>query len=188
LIDGSTRSMRRVSLAALDTAREREILLCGIGTGLDIPHLPHGAEYVGLDITPAMLARARARVRPGSPSVRLTLGDVTRLPYADAVFDAIVMHLIVAVVPRPDFALHEAARVLRSGGRILVLDKFLRPGQRAPLRRMVSPLLGRIATRTDVVLEELLAGVPGLRVVRDTPLLARGWFRSIVIEKDRGAR
>jgi len=73
--------------------------------------------------------------------------------------------------------------VLRRGGRVLILDKFLRPGQKAPLRRLISPVLGLLATRTDVVFEEALAQTRGLEVVADQPALAGGWFRHIELRK-----
>lgn len=56
-----------------------------------------------------------------------------RLQFADTCLDLVVLHLIVAVVACPSLALNEAQRVTRSGGHILVLDKFLRPrARRAP--------------------------------------------------------
>jgi ubiquinone/menaquinone biosynthesis C-methylase UbiE len=94
-----------------------------------------------------------------------------------------VLHLILAVTPHPERVLAEAARVLRRGGRVLILDKFLRPDQKAPLRRLVSPLLGVLATRTDVVFESVLAQVSGLEVASDRPALAGGWFRHIELRK-----
>ncbi|MCK9532550.1 MAG: class I SAM-dependent methyltransferase [Gammaproteobacteria bacterium] len=173
---------RRISLARLPG--EGDVLLAGIGSGLDIPHLPCGPRYTGIDLTPAMLRRAegRARVRE---DVALHEGDVMALPYGDASFDAVVMHLILAVVPHPERALGEAARVLRPGGRLLILDKFLRPGQRAPLRRAINLLSRRFATRTDVVFEQVLAYCPSLCLERDEPALARGWFRHIELRKCR---
>ena len=77
-------------------------------------------------------------------------------------------------------ALRETARVLRTGGRVFVLDKFLRRGEMAPLRRLFNPLMRRIATRIDVVFEDVLAGVPGLRVIDDQPVMAGGWFGMFV--------
>jgi ubiquinone/menaquinone biosynthesis C-methylase UbiE len=107
------------------------------------------------------------------------------LPLADRSFARAVLHLILAVVPNPSALLAEAARVVRPGGTIHILDKFLRPGQRAPVRRWISPLLGRLATRTDVVFEDVLASCPGLELIRDEPDIARGWFRRIVLRRPR---
>lgn len=183
LIARATERLRQDSLRRLGEVEGRTILVCGIGSGLDLPLLPAGAAYVGLDLTPAMLRRARHRAEALGVDIRLLLGDAMALPFAAAAFDALIMHLILAVVPRPAEALAEAERVLKPGGRILFLDKFLRPGERAPLRRLASPLLGAIATRTDVVFEEVLAGCPQLSVESDVPVLARGWFRHIVLRK-----
>jgi len=95
----------------------------------------------------------------------------------------VVLHLFLAVTPHPERVLAEAARVLRRGGRVLIFDKFLRPGQKARLRRLISPVLGVLATRTDVVFEEALAQARGLEVVSDQPALASGWFRHIELRK-----
>ena len=110
-------------------------------------------------------------------------GDSLALPFADGCFDIVLLHLILAIVPDPARALRETARVLKPGGRVFVMDKFLRRDQFAPLRRAFSPLAARIATRLDVVFEDVAAAVPALEVTRDEPLFARGWFRSIELAK-----
>jgi ubiquinone/menaquinone biosynthesis C-methylase UbiE len=178
-----TAGARRDSLLRLREGAHDEVLLVGIGSGLDLPLLPLGPRYTGLDLTPAMLARARRKAAALKLDIRLDVGDARRLPYEDAAFDAVVLHLILAVTPHPERVLVEAARVLRRGGRILILDKFLRPGQKAPLRRLISPLLGLLATRTNIVFEEVLAQARGLELVSDTPALAGGWFRQIELRK-----
>lgn len=183
LVAPFTAPARRRSLARLHEGPYAKVLLVGVGSGLDLSLLPRGPHYTGLDLTPAMLARARRKAAALDLDIRLDEGDARRLPYGDATFDAVVLHLILAVTPHPERVLAEAARVLRRGGRALILDKFLRPGQRAPLRRLVSPLLGVLATRTDVVFEEVLAQTRGLEPVSDQPALAGGWFRSIELRK-----
>jgi len=182
VVAAASHGMRRNSLEALSGGEGERILLLGVGTGLDLPLLPQNAWTAGLDLTPAMLQRARRRIPPGA-QVHLQRGDAMNLPYRDAAFDTVVMHLILAVVPEPSRALAEAARVARPGGRILVLDKFLRPGQRAPLRRLLTPLSGRIATRMDVILEDLLALQPELELESNQPALAGGWFRQARLRK-----
>ena len=174
-----TAAARRDSLHRLSESAPAQVLLVGVGSGLDLPLLPTGPRYTGLDLTPAMLARARRKAVALGLPITLDEGDARALPYGDATFDAVVLHLILAVTPHPERVLAEAARVLRRGGRILILDKFLRPGQTAPLRRLISPLLGLLATRTNVVFEDVLAQMPGLTLVSDQPALAGGWFRFI---------
>ena len=180
-VRGALARARARSLARLQRRARGEVLVAGIGTGLDLPLLPPAHRYVGIDLTRAMLARAVAR--RGPLEVCFVEGDVQALPFADAGFDMAVLHLILAVVPRPEQCLAEIARVLRPGGRVLLFDKFLRPGERAWLRRALNPVARRIATRTDVVFEDVLAEVPGLAVVADEPALVGGWFRLIELEK-----
>ncbi|MGB9092759.1 MAG: class I SAM-dependent methyltransferase [Gallionella sp.] len=168
-------------LRTLPTEQAKRILLSGIGTGLDLPLLPKLHHYTALDFSAAMLKRARPR--SAGLQVEWVMGDSMALPFAGAQFDHVVLHLILAVVPYPAVCLAEAARVLKPGGTIVIFDKFLRPRQTAPLRRALNPLSRRIATRLDVVFEEVLSEVPQLHKVSDMPLLAGGWFRGIVLEK-----
>jgi len=181
IVAAPTRAARRRSLAQLgDEVQGLNILLCGIGTGLDIPYLPAGARYIGIDFTYQMLKRAQRRVK-NRQDIHLHQGNVMQLPYRSQCFDIVIMHLILAVVPSPQQALDEATRVLVPNGKLLIFDKFLKPGQRAPVRRLLSPLIGKIATRTDVVFEQLAC--PMLTVLSDTPALAGGWFRHILLRK-----
>ncbi len=180
------RKVRSSSLSSLQKDEAAEVLLSGIGTGLDLPLLPVLHHYTALDFNAAMLARARlrgAKSHGKSLQVDWVLGDSMALPFPGMHFDHVVLHLILAVVPQPALCLSEAARVLKPGGTIILLDKFLRPNKFAPLRRALNPLTRRLATRLDVVFEEVLLEVPQLQLVSDAPLLAGGWFRGIVLQK-----
>jgi len=172
---------RAESLRDLPTSPPGRVLVNGIGTGLDLPHLPAAHEYVGLDLTAAMLRRAQA-IDPHRRAA-LVQGDAMRLPFRDESFDHAVLHLILAVVPQPITCLRETARVVRHGGTVLVLDKFLRPGERAYLRRALSPLAAVVATRLDVVFEDLLTQVSDLMLKSDQPALLGSWFRRIRLER-----
>jgi ubiquinone/menaquinone biosynthesis C-methylase UbiE len=172
---------RRRSLAALPADKPCRILVDGIGTGLDLAHLPSLHEYVGIDLTAAMLRRAQARIGP--LNAFLVQGDSQRLPFRNECFDHAILHLIVAVVPDGTAALQEACRVVKTAGRIFLLDKFLRRGERAPVRRLLNPLMRHIATRTNVVFEQVVEKVPQLRVVKDEPALLGGWLRLIELRK-----
>jgi phosphatidylethanolamine/phosphatidyl-N-methylethanolamine N-methyltransferase len=183
LVGGSFDTVRQNNINELQRLplNNSKILLSGVGTGLDLPFLPPGPEYIGVDLTPAMLSRARTRAK--RLNIELQIGDVTSLPFEDNHFDAVIMHLILAVAPSPALALKEADRVLKPGGYLLVLDKFLRPGQAAPLRRLINPFIKRLATQTNVVFEQLLSQCPQLSIVEDLPVMGRGWFRRIVLQK-----
>ena len=174
---------RQRSLQLVDDWSGKKVLLMGIGSGLDIPLLPDCADYTGIDITPAMLERARSCAKKHAREIHLLPGNAMQLAFDEAEFDRVVMHLILAVVPEPERALSEAMRVLKPGGEILILDKFLQPEQKAPLRRALNVLTRNLATRTDVVFEDILMQCPGLKLQSNHPALMRGWFRHIVLRK-----
>lgn len=184
LVQAGTRPLRAHSLARLQQVAGQRILIIGIGSGLDIPHLPEGAAYTGIDLTPAMLAKARQRAATHAElNLHLQEGNALALDFDANQFDVVIMHLILAVVPQPALALQQAEKVLKPGGRVLIVDKFLRPGQWALVRRLINLPLQFIATRTDVVFEDVLAQSPTLQCIEDKPVLASGWFRQIELRK-----
>ncbi len=113
------------------------VLLSGAGTGLDFPFLPLRHEYTALELTGAMLARAKKKA--AGLRMQWVRGDSMALPFASDSFDYVVLHLIMAVVSRPQYCLAETARMLKPGGHILLFDKFLRRGERAWMRRGLTP-------------------------------------------------
>lgn len=183
MVEKPLAQQRLVSLARLGDVDGKTILVDGIGSGLDIPHLPPGAKYIGADITPAMLKRAEQRAQNANCDIELVEADCMQLPFDDNQFDHVIMHLILAVVPKPERALQEACRVLKPGGKVFIYDKFIKPGQIALARRLLNLFIRHIATRTDVVFEQVLATCPELVVIKDEPALAGGWFRLIELQK-----
>lgn len=183
VVANATQSMRKDSLLRLDNTESLSVLINGIGTGLDIPFLPAHHTYTATDLTPAMLNRCKQRLATRPLSMQLLTADSLNLPFEDEHFDIVQMNLILAVVPDPLLALQEALRVIKPGGKIFIMDKFIRPGQLAITRRVINILLRHIATRTDVVFEELLEQCPQLALLSDKPLKFNGWFRLIDLEK-----
>jgi phosphatidylethanolamine/phosphatidyl-N-methylethanolamine N-methyltransferase len=177
----ATAGSRQRSLSRLPRQGDARVLLSGAGTGLDFPFLNSVHQYTAVDLTAAMLARSHRRV--GNLNMQWVQGDSMALPFASEYFDYVVLHLIVAVVPHPERCLAEAARVLKPGGKIFIFDKFLQPGERAWLRRSLSVVVAKLATRLDVVFEDVLAKTADLSLVSDEPVLAGGWFRLIELQK-----
>lgn len=80
-----------------------------------------GATVVGVDISPAMIDRARSKL-DGTPGVRFEWADVHRLPFEEDAFDVAICANSFHYFTHPEQVLEEAARVVRPGGRLVVLD------------------------------------------------------------------
>lgn len=99
---------------ALPLARGRDVLEVGCGTGLILERLAGAARRAeGIDLSPGMLAKARAR------GLTVREASATALPYSDAEFDVVASFKVLAHVPDIRTALAEMARVCRPGGRVL---------------------------------------------------------------------
>jgi len=183
IVGSSTQAMRIKSIQRINQKTPQKILINGIGTGLDIPFLPEQHIYTATDLTPAMLNICKQRLAQSNLKIDLKIADVMQLPFEDNQFDIVLMNLILAVVPDPQRALQEASRVLKPGGKIYIMDKFIKPGQLALTRRLLNLFIRHIATRTDVVFEYLLERCPQLKLIDDKPAFMSGWFRFIDLEK-----
>lgn len=100
------------------------VLDVGVGTGCNMPFYPEGSEVVGIDASRGMLDRARERARALGRDVELREMNLLRLGFPDASFDTVAVTFVLLCLPdelqRP--ALEELRRVLKPGGRILILD------------------------------------------------------------------
>jgi phosphatidylethanolamine/phosphatidyl-N-methylethanolamine N-methyltransferase len=155
----------------------------GAGTGADLPFIPAGVEITAGDITPAMVERIRQRARRLDRAVTAEAMDGHALPLPDASFDAVVLHLIVAVIPDPAACLGEVARVLKPNGRAVVLDKFVPDEQRPSLGRRAlnlatNALFSDITRQLGPLVQEV-----GLWVVHREPAALGGRFEIAVLNR-----
>lgn len=128
----------------------------GCGTGMQTLALARlGLHVTGIDISPEMLARARARQIPGAVLVE---GDAAALPFADERFDLVISVTAMEFMPDPARAAREAMRVLRPGGR-LVLGVLAEGTAWAELYR-TAPLFASARFFTPADLQALLPGAP----------------------------
>ncbi len=102
----------------------RDLLDVGTGTGRMLELLgPLVANALGIDQSREMLAVARVNIeRAGLSNCMVRLGDMYQLPLPDASFDAAVIHQVLHYADRPAEAIAEAARVLRPGGGLIIVD------------------------------------------------------------------
>lgn len=123
------RKVERAERTMLDGSREwvgarasGRVLEVAVGTGRSLPYYPAGIEVVGIDLSPEMLAIARARAAEAGVSADLRQGDAEALPFDDTSFDTVVCALALCSIPRPQVALGEMARVVVPGGSVVLVD------------------------------------------------------------------
>ena len=151
------------------------VLDLGSGAGIDCflaarATGPTG-QVIGVDMTPAMIDRARANARQGPyTNVEFRLGEIEHLPVADASVDLIVSNCVVNLSPDKPQAFREAFRVLRPGGRLMVSDLVLTRALDPELQRSVDLYVGCIAgaaVRADYLRMIERAGFGEVEVVRE---------------------
>ena len=118
------REVEAALLALLPAQGIGDLLDLGTGTGrmleLLAPRVEHG---LGVDLSREMLAVARVNLeRAGLRNCSLRQGDMYQLPIAAETFDAAVFHQVLHYAADPSRAIREAARVLRPGGRLVIVD------------------------------------------------------------------
>jgi demethylmenaquinone methyltransferase/2-methoxy-6-polyprenyl-1,4-benzoquinol methylase len=141
---GLDRRWRRITVEEAVHAGDRTLDAC-CGTGdLAIEASAQGADVVGLDFAPAMLARARRK----APQLEFVEGDMLALPFEDGAFDSATVGFGVRNVEDLEAGIRELRRVLRNGGRLGILEITTPRGRLAPFYRVwfdrVVPALGRV--------------------------------------------
>jgi ubiquinone/menaquinone biosynthesis C-methylase UbiE len=101
---------------------EGDALDVAVGTGLNLPFYGPDVRVTGIDLSPAMLEVARQRAADLGREVGLREGDAHHLPFADASFDTVVCTFSLCNIPDPHQAVAEMRRVLRPGGRLVLVD------------------------------------------------------------------
>lgn len=178
---------RRTAAAA--AAAGSAILEVGVGTGLVLPYYPAHAQVIGVDLSEAMLGKAVAKVRQRPlPHVRLIAAmDACRLGFRDAAFDAVALPFVITLVPDPEEALTECARVLKPGGEIVIASKLGRDqGFVTRVEEAIAPLMRQVGWSSAFKISRVEAWAKrhgGVEVLGVEPLFPAGFFKLMRLRK-----
>ena len=160
------------------------ILEVGVGTGKNFPYYPDEAEITAIDLSDRMLERARKYATKIGSHVKLLQMDVQELKFEDNTFDTVLDSFVFCSVPDPILGLKEIGRVVKPGGKILMLEHVLSANRIvASIMNFMNPIMVRMmgANMNRKTVENVT--ISGLRIERVTDLRA-GIFKLIEARKD----
>ena len=178
---------RRTAAAA--AAAGPEILEVGVGTGLVLPYYPPNTRVVGVDLSEDMLRRAQEKVQ-GTPLPHVAFVaamDACRLGFPDGAFNAVAVPFVITLVPDPERALDEFARVLRPGGEIVISSKLGEDaGLQARLGEAIAPLMKSLGWSSHFKISRVKAWAQrrgDFDVLAVEPLFPAGFFKLMQLRK-----
>jgi ubiquinone/menaquinone biosynthesis C-methylase UbiE len=124
---------------------EGEILEVGAGTGLNIPHYERAARVIAVEPDASMARQLRKRAPEAGVPVEIVTGSAEALPFPDGSFDTVVVTFVLCSVEDPAAALAEVRRVLRPGGRLVMLEHVRGDRRLARWQDRFTPLHRKVA-------------------------------------------
>lgn len=176
-------AQRRRSIELLDLKSEERVLIVGAGTGLDLEFLPKDIGIEANDITPAMVQQLARRAKRLGLKVKGEVMDGQNLQYDPESFDAVILHLVLAIIPDPIRCIQEVGRVLKKGGRAVIFDKFLPDNQKPSWgRKLLNLFTNVIATNITRQLGPILDSTT-LKIVHEEPAGFGGFIKIVLVRK-----
>lgn len=154
------------------------VLEVGVGTGLSLKRYKSSLKVTGIDLSPDMLLRARARLRRHGlgKHIELLEMDGTALDFPDATFDIATAMYVMTVMPDPVAAMHEMARVTKPGGQIVIVNHFsIDKGVRAVVEKRLARFSDILGWRPEFPVETLMLKGK-LKLEEQRPLKPFGLF------------
>lgn len=176
-------------LAAAASAAGPSILEVGVGTGLVLRYYATGTRVIGVDLSEAMLGKAREKVLGEGLShvAGVACMDACRLGHPDASFDAVTFPFVITLVPDPEGALDEAMRVLKPGGELVIASKLGDDTGLVPrIEDAVAPLAKKVGWSSDFKLSRLSRWAErrgDVRIEEVRGVFPAGFFRLVRMRK-----
>lgn len=180
---------RRRAVDAVNALPGAEVLEVGVGTGLALPRYAPGKRVTGIDLSAAMLAHARERVRRRRLSAVAGLHemDAEAMGFPDAHFDIAVAMFVASVVPRPRALMAEMCRVVRPGGHLLFVNHFAaESGPRLWVERAMAPASRALGWHPDFA-RSALVGARATAISGWQAMPPAGLFTLLHLPRDEAA-
>ena len=184
-----TRKRQHHALGHLAVQSGDWVLDLGVGTGLTMALFPADVHVVGLDRSSGMLLKAASRCRTLQLGhCHLIQADAMRPPFADASFDRILISHTISVVSNPQSVMRWATRLVKPGGRVVVLNHFQSAHRLlAAVERALNPMCMLAGWRSDLTLEAMLAGTD-LQLEYCFQLRTADMWKVVVLRRPPGRR
>ena len=185
---GTVAESGRKNAVKIINRRRGRVLEVGVGTGLSLPCYEKHLTVTGIDLSPEMLDKARARVR------RQGLGnidglyemDAGALAFPDESFDTVVAMYVMTVVPDAEKVMRELERVCATGGEVILVNHFSQEeGVRGFVERRLAPLASSIGWHAVFTLDRVLV-CEDLRLAERRTLWPFGLFTMLRFVKEPG--
>jgi phosphatidylethanolamine/phosphatidyl-N-methylethanolamine N-methyltransferase len=170
------------------------VLEVGVGTGLSFDDYDASTEVTGIDLSTPMLAKARARMASGRyPWVKsVAQMDAHCMTFADASFDCVVAQFVITLVEDPERVLSECRRVVRPGGRIILVNHlYSEVGFAAVLERWAARRTRALGLRPEFPFARLQAWVgadDNARLVERRRIAPLGLYTLVCFERTAAPR
>jgi len=178
---------------ALAFLKEGDVVLdLGSGAGFDAflsaQSIGKTGRVIGVDMTPEMVAKARANAKKGNyANVEFRLGEIEKLPVEDNSIDVIISNCVINLSPDKETVFKEAYRVLKAGGRLMVSDLVLAKDLPQEIKDSVEAYVGCLAGA--IKKEEYLrfieqAGFQGIKIISESSYPVDAMFDDLEAAQD----
>ncbi len=179
LPEGANMGLSCGNPTAIASLKPGEVVLdLGSGGGFDVflagPKVGPAGRAIGVDMTPAMIAKARNNIdayrkNTGLDNVEFRLGEIEHLPVADRSIDVLISNCVINLSPDKPQVWREIARVLKPGGRVAVSDMALLRPLPASVKQMIEALVGCVAGAVPIDEYRAVIEAVGLTNIQLTP-------------------
>lgn len=155
-VDSRYKFDRARVIQKLEIKKGEKILEVGVGTGLNLPFYPANCAIFGIDFSKSMLDKAKQK--KSNARIVLENMDARTLKYSNDFFDKALMTYVLRVTPKPSLVLKEIVRVLKTKGRIVIVDQF--KTKKSIFTMILQPFRILLGSGKDYFLEDLIKNLP----------------------------